>query len=265
MKIFLAVGLIFLSIIFFSCKENAANGSSEIQSVPFLAGKESIYQFTYTADSLGKIIYNGKDSISIKIVSDNISIGNYNNVILLEGKSFFRNNATAKVWYMAARDSLTEVAYTNAGALPVVMPKLQRLSVNYSDLSLPYTVKNFLLQKHILGDSLQWREDPRVVYKFPLSVGKEWISFRYPFFQKRTVAGYEFIKVQAGSFNCAKIKTDLYFNDTKDTSIVWFDYVASEGLILRTIQFSGLITSEIGPDESYMGNSFERTELISIK
>ncbi len=250
---------------FFSCKENASNGSAELQTVPFLAGKENIYQFTYTLDSLGKNIYNSKDSISRKIVSNNVSIGNYNNVTLLEGKSFFRNSAAAKVWYLSTTDSLTEIAYSNAGAIPVVMPKANEPDFDYSFVGMPYTVRKILFSKIRRGDSLQWREDQRIVYKFPLSIDKEWVSFRLPFFQKRKVVGYEMVSVKAGVFNCAKIKTDLYFNSTEDISIVWFDYVASEGLILRTIQFSGLITSETGPDENYVGNSFERTELISIK
>ena len=265
MKKYLSLSLI-AAVIIVSCKdEQTISGPSTLRAIPFLAGSENIYSWSITQDSAGSVFFNAKDSISIQITSVTENIGNYTNVALLEGHSLLNSGGSVKVWYLPTLDSLVEIAYSGAGRLPVVMPKGESPSPGYSELSLPYSIRKIMSLKCKAMDSLQWRDDPRIVYTFPLTVGKKWTSFRYPFHQTRTVEGYELVNVRAGNFLCAKIKTDIIWNLTPDTALTWYDYVSSEGLISRKIEWKNIAMTNENMEELGYFNSTEQMELISRK
>ena len=74
------------------------------------------------------------------------------------------------------------------------------------------------------------------------------------------MVGAEEITVQAGTFICAKIKTELpEFN----SDIEWYDFVSNGGLTLRTVRIKMLRTDEHG---NVIGTSWmnERVELVAI-
>lgn len=259
--------ILFIATVFIvSCKDEQTIGApSALQAVPFLAGSENIYSWSATWDSAGAVFFSATDSISIQITSVSENIGIYTNATLLEGHSLMNFGGTVKVWYLPNKDSLMEIAYAGAGRLPVVMPKGENRFSGYSELSLPYSIRKIMSMKSKATDSTLWREDPRVVYKFPLTVGEKWTSFRYPFHQTRTVEGYELVNVTAGNFLCAKIKTDIIWNLTPDTALTWYDYVSAEGLISRRIEWKNIIMTDENFNEVGYFNSTEQMELVSRK
>jgi hypothetical protein len=109
-------------------------------------------------------------------------------------------------------------------------------------------------------DTVRFRDDIRIVYKFPLVNGNKWTSFTYPFLQVREVVGTESIERAGKRFSCTKIKTTI---PTLDPNIEWYDYVSMEGLIERQIKFDSLAqaTSD-SPDIVSYGHADESLELI---
>ncbi len=265
MKKYLSLSLL-AAVFIVSCKdEQTISGPSTLQAIPFLLGSENIYSWSATLDSAGTVFFNANDSISIRIISVSEKIGNYTNVALLEGHSLLNSGGSVKVWYLPTQDSLAEIAYSGAGRLPVVMPKGEKRSSGYSELILPYSIRKVMSLKSRTIDSVLWRDDPRVVYKFPLETGKKWTSFRTPFHQTRTVEGYELVSVTAGNFLCAKIKTDIIWNITPDTALTWYDYVSAEGLISRKIEWKNIRMTDENVNELGYFNSTEQMELVSRK
>ncbi len=257
---------IFLLFVFISCnKETPTNGAIELNGIPFLTGAQNLYEWTVNVDSTGLPIYFERDSLTVTVLSNTEQLYGYLNLTLLEIKSLKYVSANSRVWYLNSTDSLSEVAYSGAGSVPIIMPKNGKRIDTYSDFSIPYTVKKFVIRNRQNSDSIMKREDVRIVYRFPLKLNDSWVSFTYPFFQKREVVGAEIVNIKAGQFLCTKIKTDIYFSGKKDTALIWYDYVAQEGLILRTISFNGFLTTEQSPDSLIPISSFERSELISRK
>jgi hypothetical protein len=83
----------------------------------------------------------------------------------------------------------------------------------------------------LASDSIQIRDDPRVVYLYPMSGGTSWVSFTLPFLQERTVEGYEDVRVKGGQYHCARIRTRI---PAFAPNLNWLDYVSSQGLVTRT-------------------------------
>ncbi|MFA6469991.1 MAG: hypothetical protein WCW35_13925 [Bacteroidota bacterium] len=263
MKIFAAVILmLFIS----SCNQEQATGtiSQSLTGIPFLASSQNLYEWSFTTDSSGKQLYSFHDSLTISIVSNGEQLFGYSNLTLMEIQSRKNPAGVSRVWHQNANDTLTEVAYSGAGKMPVIMPKSGSAPTVKSQFNVPYLVQTAAARHRSFVDSATKRKDNRIVYCFPLSAGKAWISFRDPFLQKRQVLGVEEVFVKAGRFICTKIRTDIYFSAERDTAIQWIDYVAKEGLILRSLTFRGLITTEQSPDSGFIGTSFERTELVSF-
>jgi len=110
-------------------------------------------------------------------------------------------------------------------------------------------------------DSTIIRQDPRVVYMYPMSQGDSWTSFTSPFLQTREVIGSETVQISVGSRLCAKIKTDSpIFNPETE----WYDYVDADGLILRTVTMNVIMTNPDNPESQGTLLVNERAELLSI-
>lgn len=160
---------------------------------------------------------------------------------------------TTQVWYKQYPDSLIEVAYSSAGATPVVLPKRVQasgLSVHaIAQTGVPVRVPlivQWLMREKGIQDSVIERDENRVVYRFPLAVGTSWASFQNPFLEMRQVEGYEMVAVGDQTYWCAKIRTTL---PTLAPDLEWFDYVSSVGLVKRTLLFPGVaVTISDNPD-----------------
>lgn len=264
-KIFVCI---ICSLVLISCKKNASGpfGPATVNSVTFLAGNSNSYVWTIK-DSVGTTTTSHSDSFSVRVTSTQEILGNYKNLILLEATKLNSSVTLQKVWYKSEKDSLVELAYQFLDyTVPTVFPKRDVASVNGSLLFLPQTIK-MLLKYNGKLDSLRWRDDIRIVYKFPLTKGQKWISFSSPFVQTKEVVGEEMVNVRAGSFLCMKIKSTIGspFSTLSD-SLEFYDYVSQDGLILRTLYMKAIITTEkdpIGTGATVTVN--ERLELISKK
>ncbi|MFA6455389.1 MAG: hypothetical protein WCW40_01105 [Bacteroidota bacterium] len=257
-----------LMLFFSACKQEEIPDTSSLQpptGIPFLTGSHNLYEWTFGRDSSQSQIFSTRDSLTVSVLSNSEQQFGYSNLTLMEVRSKKYPSGISRVWYRNANDSLTEVGYAGIGTVPFVMPKSDITPAAYSQFTLPYLVRVAAAQHVNITDSISKRSENRIVYHFPLTMNSVWISFRTPFLEKREVVGIEEIAVKAGRFICSKIKTEIYFGATKDTSLQWYDYVAREGLILRTLTFSGLYTSEQHPDSAFAYFGRERTELISYQ
>jgi hypothetical protein len=213
-------------------------------------------------DSLDRVIIEETDSESVRIAGVDEVQGQYSGLVRLEARSLSNDLGSEFTWYKATSDSLVEVAYLNAGRVSNILPK-NSVPLAISPFTIPSSLWRFAIKK-MVADSVQIRNDLRVVHCYPLSVGTKWISFRDPFYSEREVVGTGFITVRAGTFYCAKIKTTIDLGGGM-LDMEWFDYVAPEGLILRTVYFARVaIGDETDPIETHFGSVTERMEMISV-
>ena len=236
-----------LIILFSSCKDDGVKGDNTITSIPYVVGTSNSYRWSTQIDSAGNFIQSISDSFTVKIESNTESFNGLNNLTLLEARRLSGTEVLQRVWYKMNNDSLTEIAYRfgpNMSGISI-FPKRNSSIAFGSLMSLPRAINSVLATKTAL-DSIILRDDPRIVYKFPLSIGMRWISFHSPFLQTREVVGTEQVTVQSGVYSCLKIKSSFYISSTD--SLVYYDYVTKEGLILRTFTSRLLYTTENNPE-----------------
>lgn len=252
---------------FFACNHDPS-GPGEIQVLSFGLNSTSRYNWSFVEeDTLGQQILWGSDTVVTRVASDNDIVGTNVGLTRMEAYSISHYIATTQAWYKSYPDSLVEIAYSSAGATPIVLPKRMpgtpvppgfvRSAADY--LRTPLAVRS-LLKTRGIQDSVIERSDKRVVYVYPLSMGSTWVSFRHPFVQNRQVEGYETVVAGSRTFWCAKIRTSI---PEFDSSLEWFDYVSWEGLIKRTISTQGvLLGTEENPDGPFITVSF--TESMTL-
>jgi hypothetical protein len=241
------------------------NESGTLPSVPFLTGASSSYLHTMSvSDSLGTAIDSRADSFTVRIISTNATFNGIAPLALLEMTKLGSTTPLQRVWYKTGSDTLTEIGYQflNAGSMVGGMsrfPKMQSGPGIGALMTVPETVRR-IMRMRIAADSARLRDDPRIVYLFPLTIGDQWVSFRSPFLQTRHVIGSEMVTVRGGTFFCVKIRSAV------EGLFEYFDYVAADGLVLRTIAVMLEVTTETDPDGTGEFITMkERLELISTK
>ncbi len=263
-RILAGLGIIFFC---FSGCEKSNNSVEPPAAVPFdlSLGKTWTYARSWVlSDSTGNILHSETDSFQVRIASIYDTLNNYKELIRFEAQSIPHFAGLTKVWYKFAGDSLVEIAYKNAGATPVILPK-QRANAASGIKKGPPLFSLFpqslvaLMKLKGFEDSVIFRDDIRIVYKFPLENGDKWTSFRFPILQEREVVGTETIGRAGKNFSCAKIKTTI---PTMDPSIEWYDYVSKEGLIERQIRIVLEMTTMTNPDGT--GEKELSTEILTL-
>jgi hypothetical protein len=259
--------------LFGSCKENpGGNGNGEQiddAALKLSLGDSYIYRWTMaitdsTKDSVSH--YSEADTACASVDAINQKVDTLTGLVRMKSK-LNHEPMTAIVWYRQLDSSLTELAYSSAGAgATMVLPKANRQEPAGRALAswntLPRSVQWWLQKKKMLGDSAMKRDDPRVVYMYPLRVGGEWLSFSNPFPEYRRVVALVNVSAGGRNYACAKIKTTLPTIDANG-DIEWYDYVGSAGLILRTMFIRGVVVTESSPDSAGVFTSEERLELLS--
>ena len=250
-------------LLFSSCNDDGTKADYAITSIPYIVGTSNSYRWSNQVDSAGVIIQAESDSFTIRVKSTSETINGLNNLTLLEATRLSGTEVLQKVWYNAKSDSLTEIAYrfgTGFTGIPI-FPKHNSRIMGVSLLSIPRSIEMILSKKPGI-DTLILRDDPRIVYRFPLSVGKKWTSFRSPFIQTREVVGVELVTVKSGIFPCIKIKSTI--GDLTSDALEYYDYVNQNGLILRTFTARLIYTTELNPDGiGIFATINERLELIA--
>jgi len=252
MKIKHSLIVVVCSFSLVSCKSNAVSGGgAEFPFVDFRAGTSNEYSWSVvTYDSLGTVQMADSENFAVKVLGTNEKLDSLSGLIKLEAYSLKIYNGSTFDWYKQNSDSLVGIAYSNAGRVPPIVPKrsgskaLQITNeVNFSPIVLPRTIQLMMRMKGIYADSILYYNNARVVYKYPLTVGRSWISLRDPFLQNRQVVGWESITTKAGTFYCAKISTRL---PEIDPSLEWYEYVSNRGLIRRTLTGTFVMVDEKG-------------------
>ncbi|MGA9406803.1 MAG: hypothetical protein WBW71_06700, partial [Bacteroidota bacterium] len=193
-----------------SCGKNngVGTGGSALYSVPYLAlGTQKYVSTSQTIDSLNQVINEEADSEIVSIAGVNEVEGQYSGLVCVEATSLSNNLGSEYTWYKATSDSLVEVAYSGSGQVPMVLAKKSEYYTP-SPLSFPPSLWRFVMKK-LSSDSVQIRSELRVVHRYPLTEGRDWVSFRNPFYEEREVVGVGFTKVRAGTFYCSIIRTTI--------------------------------------------------------
>ena len=232
-------------------------------------GKTWVYGWSWlVADSSGQTLTAETDTFQVRIASIHDTLNNFSGLIRVEAQSIPHFHGVAKVWYQLTGSSLVEIAYDSAGVTPVVLPKWSDKAASGSGIVwpvfslFPKSIQT-LANSRGIQDSIRFRDDIRKVYEFPLSAGKTWISFSFPFLETREIVGSELLERAGHIFSCAKIKTML---PSLDPNIEWYDDVAYEGLIERQIKYTGEVTTIEQPDGTgEILFSTESLTLISIE
>lgn len=262
--------LLFISILLISCdKKGPTEPGFGLGEIHFAAGKQFMYAWSFESrDSVGDLVFSLHDTIVVGVESTDDVVDTLSGLVRLRAYSVVDSIGSSLVWYRNTQSSCAEVAYAGAGQVPPVLPKIgttppwagiiDRASLVFVPLAVQRVLPCASLSRN---DSAIMRQDPRIVFKYPLSEGQSWTSFTDPFLQTRVVVGSETVQISAGSRLCAKIKTDSPIFNPKTE---WYDYVDADGLILRTVTMNVIMTNPDNPESQGTLLVNERAELLSI-
>jgi hypothetical protein len=266
MRSFLSLLLVFWipPLLLVACDSTTLSLPAESAVAPFSDGQVLRYRYTVVEEPIGEP---GTDTLRtqdvvVEVASLEASLDTLDRnpagvslTDLVEVRAYDASDPQQRetVWYVQSPDSLVEVAYRNAGRLPVVTAGTTDGGSSVGGwLGLPQLVQARLAApartQRASASGLRLRDDPRIVYRAPLEPGLSWTSFRDPFVQTRTVVGAGRTTTPAGTFDTVLIETtSSTFNDLR-----WQDRVAPEGLVERIVQDT--ITAR-GPNNQPEGQS----------
>lgn len=236
-------------LLFASC-DTSDDAGGDVDAIDLSIGSAWTYRWHFEQySSGGDLLWDTTGTYIVVVSALNQTVGPYQGLTLLEARNQDVPSQMSAHWYSQTTDRLTEVAYRSPGATPIVMPKGTRprpgaRAVSFSPFSEPLAIQQRLAPL-LLADSIQLRDDPRVVYLYPMSGGNSWVSFTDPFLQERTVEGYEDITVRGGQYHCARIRTRV---PTFAPDLGWIDYVSSQGLVARIFDTWVQAVGEEWPD-----------------
>lgn len=219
-----------------------------IQSIEWKLGNSFVYSWSIVEiDSVGHEKLTSSDTVKVLVAGIGETIGTYTGLVKFEGFSIPRNHGSTFIWYQNRNNDFVEVAYRAAG--PIIFPK-RGIANNIGGgeftapfpFSLPKIIPQRLGIREITSDSVIVRNDPRIVYRYPLNIGTSWVSFQNPFLQTREVVGVEDVQIPLGILRCTKIQTRIPISAP---TIEWFDRIDNKGLVLRTISATLPVS---GPD-----------------
>ncbi len=261
--------LIIAATLFLSCQDNGVD--PVLNEIRFDPHSTLVYEWTISElDSMGVPTVFERDTIVTWVGSEDDAVASLNHLLRLDARYADSVAAGQSTWYRLDADQMVEVAYRGAGRLPVVLPKregspfagiLTRARRSLQVLSMPALLAGLLNGTETVADTPIVRSDPRVVYRYPMTPGLTWRSFSTPWFQVREVKALTMKEVRGGSFLCADVVTR---NPDFSWDVEWHDYVASKGLVLRTVRADFESRTE---DGSIVGiaHTEERLELIRIE
>lgn len=257
----LLLPVLFFAVVLTGCDSGGdpAPGSSEA-----LLPSDALYAWSYESRIVesDSLLFGEAGEVRVRTVSRNASVPGYDGLFELEVAS---SSQESRIWYELTNERLRQVAAVVPISTPPAYPRVAEGALDV--YSFPRTVSDLIvrhspLRSRASDDSLIVRDDPRVVYELPLEVGAAWVSFTDPFRNTREVVGLETVEVEAGTFECFVIRTEIDVV-AENEQFEGLDYVSEEhGLVLRTFEW---IQEYRGPDNQPNGEFFrtvERLELI---
>ncbi len=243
-----------------SCKDSS---TSVIPIDNFIYPLKTGNQWTYNVssifsnfrpDSIKNQIKNDSVAVNISVTGDTIisSQHRYEMRELRQGQPY----PVSYAYYSNEENGFIKYGYSNIPSL--ILPKSSAIKKfeyngiyfdNVDELVKRLEEKNNL--EKVLNDSIIYFETPRIVYAYPLIIGKAWIFSPYVVKINKEVIGKATVKTAAGIYECYKIRWK-YNPDSADTSynnIIYDEYLCSKGLLKIEIIIKDIIvTSSENPD-----------------
>ncbi|QQS36112.1 MAG: hypothetical protein IPM56_18035 [Ignavibacteriales bacterium] len=97
------------------------------------------------------------------------------------------------------------------------------------------------------NDSIYYHNPPRVVFRYPLVVGQEWLLSQLGDIRiDKEVIGKEFVNTSAGTYECFKIlwKYDFDSNGVVDDDIIYYEYVSAKGIVKSVITLKDIVVAD---------------------
>ncbi len=258
------------AVFILACTNDSSGNSGGIPSADYLATDHSVYRHSYVIiDSLGKKIQDLVDTVTVTVTTEEGMIQGFDRSVKVTAQStpfvspeITFPGTTSVHWYAASNDTVYLIAYRTSGGL--FLPKGKPAVASGFDLTFPSAATRFVKMNSRFADSLYWSSPKRAVYVMPMYAGREWRGFPngHWFTQIRKIESVQTITTQAGSFPCYMIRTSINSNQFSSNEI-WYDYVAKEGIILRTLDAEWNLSTEASPDGVGRAMFHERLELIS--
>ena len=280
-----AASLGLLAALLFACDSGPGFSSRYVSPAVLDQGNLWTYDITLTQSMLDE---NAVDTLAamrgrMKVTDTDAQLEDRTGLMVLETFPLSTPDSVDRTWYSQSPDSLVDVAYSlpprsvqiqplqrggtgqwnlissdamarwltrGMSGLPVLVR--QRLATGRSQK--PAKAQKKAFWEGFVRDSIQIRDDPRVVLKAPLRKGTSWISFEDPFLSKRRVAGRNVVETRAGTFRAVEVVNTL----PKDApSLRWSDYYTEEGLVQRVVTDTVQVRK---PDGTIEGRALQREE-----
>lgn len=225
-------GIILVLVFALTGCELFGNEDDERSAVGLDPGRQYTYRWTMTelrADGQTEQVEDA--TFRVRVEKEKKRIGQYNDLIRFDVYRPGTDAVAASVFYQETTDRVFDYAYRGTGEVPPISPKRGEPAA-YSPTAF------FLWPQHSVlpalatpfPDSTIYREEPRVVFKLPLTLGQSWVSFSNPFYQTREISAIDTLKIGAGTFRCYRIRSEL---PVLDPDLEWNDWVSEDGLIQR--------------------------------
>jgi hypothetical protein len=205
-------------------------------------------------DSLKNCLDNYSINLQVSVTRDTL----LNSILTYEMKEESEDYPDCYAYYANKENGLIEYAYRKCGGL--VLPKTNKIKrflykgsyFNHVTELIKKQEETIRLSK-TMDDSLIYYEPPRMIYVYPLEIGKEWNIHSSLILGKinKEVVGKEKVKTKAGVFQCFKIqhKYDMDFDGAWDDDLIYYEFVSSKGLLKSEITLKDVaITSPENPE-----------------
>ena len=270
-KIFLFITFLF---VIHSC-DDSSNPVITINSnfiYPLKVGNQWTYNastdyLNVSPDSLKNSLINESIDLKVSITKDTLLNSNDVFEIIEENPE----SSTGYGYYFNSGNGFFKSGYKGGGS--VVLPKINNVKrFHYKNISfnsitdLFKQLNGIVNQSNLLNDSIIYFNQPRKVYSYPLSIGKEWIFTsdpEGPAIITKEVAGIQNVQTKVGVFECYKIlwKFDFDFDGIPDNNFVYYEYVSAKGLLKTEIISKNItLTTEDNPDS--IGHADIKSERI---
>lgn len=274
-KYFLTVAALFLAILMGGCDlfNQSEKGHGEIERVNFEPGTVYTYSrmFMMTDSTF-------TDTLEI-VASDTVQVSvhrEYEIEGLINTLRFetidIHTGSLSETWYLHSEDKFIELAHRNAGLNPPVQPKIAGYEgVNIESIGpVPSLISQLTAAKQAVGneltDKLIFREDPRIVYQYPMHEGKSWISFIDPFKTTRTVLEIDAMVFSGRDQFLARIRNDIQLYGDFFGGLNIEERIGEDGMhsrVIKSVQMGmrPFVHKDPMPGYFYI---VDNTELISI-
>lgn len=239
---------LFLFLILIICTQSCNDSSNPVIPInsnftyPLKVGNKWDYTITnsysnVTPDSIKSLLNDQVFNIQLSVSNDTLLDSNQ----VYELKELSNGFSDSYAYYSNEGGGFIKYAYRTGSnfGLPKSNNLIRFLFKGSYFNSIPELIKaqeESVFKLKSLIDSLIILEPPRIIYKYPLEIGKEWVfNPDYPLINKEIV-GKEPVQISSGTYECFKIKWKYDFNmdGIWDEDFAIYEYLCSKGILKVT-------------------------------